>query len=319
MAVYTDVPAEILAGFLDRYGLGQVRTFKGIAEGVSNSNFFLEVADPGNAGPARFILTLYEHRTDPGDLPWFIGLMEHLADRGLPVPRPVRDRAGEALQQLQGRHACLIRYLPGVSVSMPTPTQAGAAGAALAKLHLAGLDYAPDRPNDLGPAWWQATAAQLGTRLDSIEPGLADLVGTSLQRIGSGWPGDLPAGTIHADLFPDNVLMLGDEVSGLIDFYFACTDLFAYDLAVLLNAWAFPADGEAARADCWAAALAGYEAVRRLSPAEIAALPRLCEGAALRFILSRAQDWLDPAEGALVARKDPRPFARRLLWHARHG
>ncbi len=317
MAVYTDVPAELLAEFLAPYGLGDIRTFKGIAEGVSNSNFLLETA--GDDGPERFILTLYERRIDAADLPWFIGLMEHLADRGLPVPRPVRDRDGQALQRLAGRHACLIRFLPGVSVSSPTAAQARAAGRSLAGLHLAGRDYADVRPNGLGPGWWHSTAALLGARLDSLEAGLADLVDRRLAGLRHDWPADLPAGTIHADLFPDNVLMLGNRVSGLIDFYFACTDLLAYDLAVLLNAWAFPPDGTAPLADRWEAALEGYEAVRPLDPAERAALPRLCEGAALRFLLSRAQDWLEPADGALVARKDPLPFARRLAWHAAHG
>lgn len=317
MAVYTHVSAETLAGFLARYGLGEVRAFKGIAEGVSNSNYLVET--DAAAGSQRFILTLYERRIDPADLPWFIGLMEHLADRGLPVPRPVRDRAGNALQTLEGRHACLIRFLPGVSVSTPTAAQARAAGAALARMHLAGLDYSARRPNGLGPGWWQTTADLLGRRLDTIEPGLCDLVNDRLARIGRGWPRDLPQGTIHADLFPDNVLMLGDEVCGLIDFYFACTDLLAYDLAVLLNAWAFAADGRAPIADNWAAAIEGYAAVRPLTTAEQAALPLLCEGAALRFLLTRAQDWLDPADGALVTAKDPRPFAHRLAWHAAHG
>lgn len=317
MAVYTDVPAERLVEFLDRYGLGELTAFKGIAEGVSNSNFLVETA--GARGPDRFILTLYERRIDPADLPWFIALMEHLADRGLPVPRPVRDREGRALQRLAGRHACLIRFLPGVSVSAPTAAQAAAAGRALAQLHLAGQSFTAVRPNGLGLQWWNSTAGLLGLRLDSIEPGLAGLVTGRLDHLRHVWPADLPKGTIHADLFPDNVLMLGDEVSGLIDFYFACTDLFAYDLAVLLNAWAFPADGTQPLADRWEAALSGYETVRPLDPAERAALPLLCEGAALRFLLSRAQDWLEPAEGALVARKDPLPFARRLAWHAAHG
>ncbi|MFN3370326.1 MAG: homoserine kinase [Sphingomonadaceae bacterium] len=317
MAVYTDVPAERLVEFLGRYGLGELTSFKGIAEGVSNSNFLVETA--GAQGPDRFILTLYERRIDPADLPWFIALMEHLADRGLPVPRPMRDRECRALQTLAGRHACLIRFLPGVSVSAPTATQAAAAGRALAQLHLAGRSFTAFRPNGLGLQWWNSTAGLLGPRLDTIEPGLAALVSGRLDHVRNAWPADLPKGTIHADLFPDNVLMLGDEVSGLIDFYFACSDLFAYDLAVLLNAWAFPADGTQPLADRWEAALAGYGAVRPLDPAERAALPVLCEGAALRFLLSRAQDWLEPAEGALVARKDPLPFARRLAWHAAHG
>lgn len=311
MAVYTEVPAEALARFLARYETGPLVSAKGIAEGVSNSNFLVET------GTDRFILTLYERRIDLAELPWFIALMEHLAGAGLPVPRPIRDRQGEALQQLEGKAACLIQYLPGVSVSKPTEAQARAAGEALAQLHLAGSGFTARRENGLGPAWWQATAAELAPRLDEIEPGLAELVRTRLEAVLAAWPTDLPRGTIHADLFPDNVLMLGDKVTGLIDFYFACTGFHAYDLAVLHAAWAFPPSGEAPLPGHEAALFEGYEAVRPLSAAERATFPILAQGASLRFLLSRAQDWLAPATEALVQRKNPLPFARRLAWYAR--
>lgn len=311
MAVYTEVPAEALARFLARYETGPLVSAKGIAEGVSNSNFLVETHTD------RFILTLYERRIDLAELPWFIALMEHLAGAGLPVPRPIRDRQGEALQQLEGKAACLIQYLPGVSVSRPTEGQARAAGAALARVHLAGEGFTAERANGLGPAWWQATAAELGRRLDRIEPGLADLVEQRLGAVLAAWPTGLPRGTLHADLFPDNVLMLGDEVTGLIDFYFACTGFYAYDLAVLHAAWAFPPGGEAPLPGHEAALFEGYTSVRALSAAEREAFPLLAQGASLRFLLSRAQDWLAPANDALVQRKDPLPFARRLAWYAR--
>jgi homoserine kinase type II len=313
MAVYTEVPAEALEAFLARYDTGALVSAKGIAEGVSNSNFLVETTT------ARYILTLYEHRIDLSELPWFIALMEHLADRGQPVPRPIRDRSGAALQEVAGKAACLIQYLPGVSVSQPTAAQARAAGAALAGLHLACADFAEKRANTLGPAQWVAAAAEIGGRLDEIEPGLGRLVGERVAAVSAQWPGHLPSGVIHADLFPDNVLMLGPEVTGLIDFYFACTDILAYDLAVLHAAWAFPRDGSAPLAAHSAALLEGYEAVRPLSADERAALPLLGQGAALRFLLSRAQDWLAPPSDALVQRKDPRPFARRLEHYAREA
>lgn len=309
MAVYTSVSAERLDSFLAGYDAGRLLSAKGIAEGVSNSNFLVET-DQG-----RFILTLYERRIDIAQLPWFLGLMEHLADSGLPVPRPIRDRAGNALQQVAGKAACLIEYLPGVSVSHPTPAQARAAGEALARLHVAGAGYAATRSNDLGPAWWRDTAADLGPRLDSIAGGLQALVADGLAAV-ANWPDDLPRGVIHADLFPDNVLVLGSRVTGLIDFYFACTDLLAFDLAVLHAAWAFAADGSAPLPDHADALFAGYESVRPLTDAERAAFPLLGQGAALRFLLSRAHDWLYPAEDAMVARKDPLPFARRLAHYA---
>jgi len=310
MAVYTHVSAEALEAFLARYAVGALVSAKGIAEGVSNSNFLVETTK------ARFILTLYEQRTDAADLPFFVALMEHLADADLPVPRPVRDASGEALQRLEGRAACLIEYLPGVSVSAPTPAQARAVGEALARLHLASASFRPVRPNPLSLGWWQQTAAELAPRLDEIAPGLEALVAAALSRIEAASPKDLPRGICHADLFPDNVLMLGGgKVTGLIDFYFACTDWFAYDLAVLHAAWAFPPDGSAPFPAHSSALLAGYEAVRPLTDAERAAFPLLCQGASLRFLLSRAQDWLAPRSDALVTRKDPLPFARRLGYY----
>ena len=310
MAVYTQVPAESLEAFLRRYDVGTVTSAKGIAEGVSNSNFLIETTN------GRFILTLYERRINLDELPYFIALMEHLANAGLPVPRPIRDKGGIALQQLEGRAACLIEYLPGVSVSTPTPAQAGAVGGALASLHLASASFAATRQNSLSRPWWEATATDLAPQLDEIEPGLKALVFQTLARTNAHWPGDLPQGTIHADMFPDNVLMLGSEVTGLIDFYFACTDSFAYDLAVLHAAWAFPADGIAPLPAHSAALFEGYEKVRPLSPDERAAFPLLAQGACLRFLLSRAQDWLAPQSGAFVTRKNPLPFARRLEHYA---
>lgn len=310
MAVYTEVPAEALEAFLSAYDCGELVSAKGIAEGVSNSNFLVETTS------ARYILTLYERRIDPADLPWFIALMEHLADAGLAVPRPIRNRAGQALSQLSGKAACLIQFLPGVSVSQPTAAQAHSAGEALARLHLGAASFRQTRANGLGRAHWQASADELGDRLDTIEPGLAALVQDRLAAIAAGWPADLPGGTIHADLFPDNVLMLGSKVTGLIDFYFACTGTLAYDLAVLHAAWAFQPDGSAPLPAHERALFKGYGSVRPLSAAERAAFPLLAQGAALRFLLTRAQDWLAPPSDALVQRKDPRPFARRLRYHA---
>lgn len=310
MAVYTEVPAEALEAFLLAYDTGALVSAKGIAEGVSNSNFLVETST------ARYILTLYERRIDQAELPWFIALMEHLAASGLPVPRPIRDRQGQALQQVAGKTACLIQYLPGVCVSQPTAAQARAAGEALARLHLGSASFGAGRANGLGLAHWQATAGELGSRLDEIEPGLFAGIQDRLAAIAAGWPADLPFGTIHADLFPDNVLMLGNRVTGLIDFYFACTDMLAYDLAVLHAAWAFPPDGSAPFPAHHAAIFEGYEAVRPLLPAERSAFPLLAQGASLRFLLTRAQDWLAPPSDALVQRKDPRPFARRLAFFA---
>ena len=309
MAVYTPVTANELAAFLTGYDLGHATSFKGIAEGVSNSNFLVDTI----AG--RFFLTLFERNIDAGDLPWFLALMTHLADKGLPVPRPVLDRNGTALQTLNGKPACLITFLNGVSVSEPTLAECHAVGLALGTLHTAGADFTTRRTNSLGPAAWTALAARCGDRLAEIDPVLPALVHAGIVD-SRDWPDHLPAGTIHADLFPDNVLLDGPCVAGMIDFYFACSDLLAYDYAVTHAAWCFSADGHFHYADRAAALAAGYATSHGLIVAEIASLPRLGAGAALRFVLTRAFDWLNTPVDALVTRKDPMAFARRLSWYA---
>ncbi len=308
MAVYTDVTDEALSAFLAGYDLGTAVAFRGIAEGVENSNFQLRTT----AGD--FILTLYEKRVDPAELPWFLGLMEHLAARGITCPQPVRGRDGEALRCLAGRPACITTFLPGVWPRRVRPEHCGPVGQALAGLHRAGADYAPARLNALGPASWAPLLARSGGRADEIQAGMDAELAAALHRIAGVWPAGLPRGHIHADLFPDNVFFLDGRLSGLIDFYFAATDLLAYDLAVCLNAWCFEPDYSfnVTRAR---AMLAAYDRVRPLLPEERAALPVLCQGAALRFLLTRLYDWLHTPPGALVTRKDPLEYLRRLRFH----
>ena len=309
MAVYTQVTAEQLAVFLEAYDIGEPLSFKGIAEGVSNSNYLLDTTR------ARYILTLYEHRTDEADLPWFMALMTHLADAGLPVPRPIPDRAGQPLQRLNSRPACLIEFLPGVSVSNPTAADCEQAGLALARLHNAATSFTQPRPNSLGPGSWPPLAQHCQPRLHEIDPALPALIAKGL-AITAHWPQNLPLGTIHADLFPDNVLLQSHKVSGLIDLYFACTDTLAYDYAITHAAWCFSADGQQHHAPLAAALAQGYTSARPFNSAEQAALPLLGTGAALRFTLTRAYDWLNTPADALVTRKDPMAFARRLAWYA---
>ncbi|WBO23499.1 homoserine kinase [Sphingomonas abietis] len=312
MAVYTHVPAEEMAALLARYGLGGLRSAKGIAGGVENSNYLVE------AEGGRFILTLYEKRVDAGDLPFFLALLDHLADRGLPVPRALRDRDGVQVQTVAGRPACLIEFLEGVSLSHPTPAQARATGEALGRMHAALADFTPERPNSLGLVGWAALAARCGAAVDTIAPGLSARIAEEIAFLDAHWPTDLPRAVIHADLFPDNVLMLGDAVTGVIDFYFACTETRAWDLAVTHSAWAFSGDGADYRAEIGDALLAGYEATFGLSDAERAALPVLARGSALRFTLTRAWDWLNTPADAMVTRKDPLAYLRRLDFYAAH-
>ena len=309
MAVYTQVSAEALAAFLARYEVGELVSAKGIAEGVENSNYLVDTTG------GRFILTLYEKRVSADDLP----LLDHLADHGLPVPRALKDRGGVAIQHLAGRPACLIEFLPGVSLSYPSAAQARAAGAALATMHRALADFAPIRPNALGPAGWSALLRRCGADLDRIAPGLAARLDEATRDVLARWPDALPHSAIHADLFPDNVLMRGDRVTGMIDFYFACTDIRAYDLAVMHSAWAFDSAGAPAAADVGRALVEGYETTLPLTAEERRALPVLAEGACLRFAATRAWDWLNTPADALVTRKDPLAYVRRYDFYRAAG
>ena len=312
MAVYTTLSAAQLAALIGEYDVGDLVSAKGIAEGVSNSNWLIETTQ------ARFILTMYEARVDTGDLPFFLGLLDHLAAKGSPVPRTIHDRAGAAFRMIDGKAVALIEFLPGVSVDAPSAEQARAVGRSLAGIHLNTTDFAQQRPNGMGMAAWLELFDGCGSGLATIDPALPGIVAEELAFLGSAWPQDLPRGVIHADLFPDNVLLLDDRVSGLIDFYFACTDISAYDLAVTHAAWSFRKDGTFLP-EIGAALLAGYLEVRRLSDAELAALPVLARGAALRFMATRSYDWLHTPADALVMRKDPMDFARRLNFYREYG
>ena len=308
MAVYTEIPDEEFAAFMAGYDLGSVTSVKGIAEGVENSNFLL-VADSG-----QFILTLYEKRVDPADLPFFIGLMEHLAGRGLSCPLPVRDRGGNALNRLADRPAAIVTFLPGLWVRRPKAEHCGAVGEALARLHLAGKGFALNRRNALSVEGWRPLFNQCGGRADTVLPGLGAEIEHELAHLEQHWPRDLPQGIIHADLFQDNVFFLDGRLSGLIDFYFACNDMLAYDVAICINAWCFEPDGSLNVTKA-RALLAAYRAVRPFSPEEIAALPLLARGSALRFLLTRLYDWLEVPAGALVVPKDPIEYYRKLRFH----
>ncbi len=314
MAVYTEVSDEELEEFIAGFDIGEVVSFKGIAEGVENSNYLLQT-DAGS-----YILTLYERRTRPEDLPFFLGLMEHLAARGLACPTPLHGRDGRALRDLCGRPAAIVTFLQGLWPRRVQPAHCGPLGAAMAEMHLKGADFAMTRPNDLSVAGWRPLFEQARSRADEVRPGLAAFIEAELAALERDWPADLPMGLIHADLFPDNVFFLADRatreerVSGLIDFYFACTDFLAYDLAICLNAWCFEADG-AFNATKARLMLSGYRKVRPLSAAELDALPLLARGAAMRFLLTRLYDWLNTPAGAFVKRKDPLEYYRKLRFH----
>ena len=307
MAVYTEVSFEELEKLLEQYDIGTPMSFKGIAEGIENSNFYLQT-DRG-----AFILTLYEKRVAAEDLPFFLGLMEHLAKAGVHCPLPVKTRDGQSLVSLNRRNAAIVTFLTGIALRRPDVAHCAAGGAALAGLHKAGEGFALTRANALGPPGWRPLAEAIHGA-DTIEDGLAALINGSLDDITAAWPRDLPSGVIHADFFPDNILFVGDAVGGVIDFYFACNDFYVYDLATMLNSWCFELDGSY-NITKGQAVISAYRAARPLSEAEIAALPVLMRGAALRFLLTRTYDWLNQDPNAMVRVKDPREYSKKLRFH----
>jgi homoserine kinase type II len=306
MAVYTDVAADELAEFLSRYDLGELLSYKGIAEGVENSNFLL------HSSAGYFILTLYEKRVERDDLPFFLALMTHLASRGISCPLPVKNRAGEALSTLAGRPAAIISFLEGIWPRKPSAAHCAGVGQALARMHLAGRDFPMSRANALSVSGWRPLFDAAAARADEVQPGLAAFIAAELDYLeGNVWPKNLPQGVIHADLFPDNVFFLGERLSGIIDFTFACNDMLAYDVAICLNAWCFESDCSfnVTKARAF---LNAYGRERQMSDAEENALPLLARGAALRFLLTRLVDFLNVPPGALVRPKDPLEYFRKL-------
>lgn len=311
MAVYTDISEAELAAFLQDYRIGELTSYKGIAEGVENSNYLLHTST------GAYFLTLYEKRVRRDDLPFFLGLMRHLADRGVRCPVPVLRRDGAALGELAGRPAAVVSYLEGMWPRRPTAEHCRAVGAALARMHVAGRDFAMRRRNALSVDGWRPLWENARDRAEEVEPGLVAETEADLGFLEKNWPAELPSGVIHADLFPDNVLFLAGD-PGLIDFYFACTDFLAYDVAVCLNAWCFERD-HSFNLTKGTQLLRGYAGVRPLSPAEADALPVLARGAALRFMLTRLYDWLNTPAGSLVVKKDPMEYVRRMRFHRQVG
>ena len=309
MAVYTEVGDDELVQFAAEYDIGEVLSCKGIAEGIENSNFALTTSS-GN-----YILTLYEKRVNPNDLPFFLGLLDHLAEAGIPCPTPVHGRDGQALRQLCGRPAAIVTFLNGMWPRRITPEHTAELGRAMAELHLAGAKFTMTRANALSINGWRPLLAGSESRADEVAPGLAGELSAELDVLEKDWPDDLPAGVIHADLFPDNVFFRDGRLTGLIDFYFACNDMFTYDLGICLNAWCFEPDlsfniTKARRL------LTAYQKVRDFSPDELDALPLMARGAAMRFLLTRLYDWLYTPAEALVTRKDPLPYLARFRFHA---
>lgn len=308
MAVYTDVSDDDVAGLLRRYDIGAPLSFRGIAEGVENTNYIL------HTDRAQFILTLYERRVDPADLPFFLDLLGYLNERGIACPAPVPDRAGAVLQTVAERPAAIFTFLEGLWVRRPKPRHCAELGRALAEFHLVSEDFSGRRVNALAIPGWERLVDDCIGRADEVMPGLAAEIDAELAYLTRVWPTDLPEGVIHADLFPDNVFFIDDRVSGLIDFYFACTDKFAYDVAICLNSWCFEPD-HSFNVTKGRAFIEAYRSARPFRPGEFDALPILARGAAFRFLLTRLYDWVNTPAGALVKPKDPLEYVQKLRFH----
>ncbi len=308
MAVYTKIDESDLSLFLSRYSLGELSGYTGIEEGVENSNYLLKIKGK------RYILTIYEKRVQPKDLPFFLDLLQYLSLNGIECPVPVLDNAGTILNEISGKPAVVFSFLRGSATGNPNPKQCHSLGKALAKMHLAGQGFEKERRNDLSVRNWQSLLERIDDRANDLKPGLLHELNIEIEELVPKWPFDLPTGIIHADLFPDNVFFRGDVVSGLIDFYFACSDLFAYDLAICLNAWCFEPDGSfnSTKARFM---LSAYRKIRPFSVNEVSALPMLCRGAAVRFLLTRLYDWLNLPNEALVRPKDPLEYFHKLSFH----
>lgn len=308
MAVYTEVPDDELKTFIATYDIGEVTSCKGIAEGVENTNYLLKTEQND------FILTLYEKRVNREELPFFINLMDHLAAKNIACPTPIKDREGTVLRELAGRPCALISFLQGMWVRRPQPAHCAELGRAMAELHLAALDFDGSRANSLAVSDWRPLFEQSKSQADTVQNGLVAEIEDELTKLEAGWPVDLPQGIVHADLFPNNVFFIGESLSGIIDYYFACTDALVYDIAICLNAWCFEHDG-AFNTTKARAMLTAYQAVRPLSKAEFDALPLMARGAALRFLLTRLYDWLHTPPGAMVKPLNPLEYLRYLRFH----
>jgi homoserine kinase type II len=310
MAVYTQINDHQLIDFLATYDLGTLKRYEGIRQGVENTNYHLYTS----AG--HFILTLFEKRVSPTDLPFFFAFTDHLARGGVLCPRALPNLRGQGIGTLAGRPAAIITFMEGRDVASPaiTPAHCRAVGDIAARMHRAADGFALGRPNNLDLGGWKTLAMATMQKAGDVIPGLAKTIADEIYYLEEVWPFALPRGVVHADLFPDNILFDGDEIGGVIDFYFSCTDFYAYDLAIIINAWCFDTAG-VFHPDRYAALMAAYEKVRPLEVIERNALPDLMRGAALRFLLTRLYDWINHDPAAVVTPKEPHEYFAKLIWH----
>ncbi len=306
MAVYTNLNKDQVKNFLKLYEIGNLISFSGITEGIENTNFYLKTSY-GN-----YILTIFEKRVNVKDIPFFIEIMLHLNKKGISCPKPICDKKNNFLQDLKGKPTIIVNFLEGKSKKNFTSIDCYQVGSSMGLLHFYSKDFELQRHNSLSITGWKMLIKNCNNSvpvsiLDKLEPGLMKDIQNSFDFIVKFWPRDLPKGFIHGDLFPDNVFFINDKITGLIDFYFSCTDILIYDLAIAINAWCFDEENNFQNKK-YQAILKGYNSIRKLSNDERFFLPLLCQAASLRFLLTRLFDWVNTPIDANVVPKNPEEY-----------
>lgn len=310
MAVYTKISDSEIAALLQNYDIGTIKYLKAIEQGIDNSNYFL------TTDVNKYIFTIYEDRIEEGELPFFLGLMQHLSDKNIPCPVPLQNKNGDNLSRINNRPCAIVSFLNGKSTSEITKNHTSELGHYMAKMHIAASDFSMQRENNLALKDWGKIFNQVKSDADKIQKGLSSQIEQELGFLTVNWPKSLYSGVIHADLFPDNVFFENDHLAGIIDFYFACNDFLIYDFAICLNAWCFDSPDNLNKEKA-KAMFDSYNSVRPVSEEELKALPVLARGAAMRFLLTRLHAWFNPAEDALVKPKDPMEYVEKLNFHSK--
>ncbi len=311
MAVYTKLSKNQLDEFFSKYSLGKLLNYSEIKEGIENTNYLIKTEK------GKFVLTLYEKRVEHSDLPFFISLMKNLFDKKFPSPNPIININGNYITEISGKKATVASFLSGISKKNLSPENCYEVGIHAAKLHLITKDLSGKRENKLSINSWRKIYDKVKKDCSKIHPNLTLAIEKNLQEIEKNWPKNIPSGIIHADLFPDNIFFKNEKLSGIIDFYFSCNDFYAFEIAVCLNALCFEGKNENLSFNVTKAKkfINGYSSVRDLSENEKQSLKILCQGAAIRFLLTRVFDYLNITEGAVVKIKDPVEYLKRLEFH----
>jgi len=311
MAVYTKLSESELKDFFSKYNLGKLLNYRGIKEGIENTNYFTE------AEKGKFILTIYEKRVEEKDLPFFISLMKNIYDKNFPSPEPIINKNGSYISEILKKKAAIISFIDGNTKKNLSPDECYQVGTYAAKLHQITKKLNIKRENKLSVSSWREIYNKVRKNCTKIDKNLPEIIEKNLNDIEKNWPKNIPSGIIHADLFPDNIFFKKNKLSGIIDYYFACHDFYAFEIAICLNALCFEGSKENLSFNVTKATkfINGYSSIRKLTDEEKNSLIILCKGAAIRFLLTRVFDYLNLIEGAIVTVKDPVEYLKRLEFH----